>query len=357
MEDLSKKLIIWYQQNKRELPWRKSSDPYKIWLSEVILQQTRVNQGLNYYLKFENRFPDIYSLAEGSEDEVYKLWQGLGYYNRAQNLLHAARIIVKEYGGRFPEEKEELLKIKGIGSYTASAVASMAFGKPTPVVDGNVFRVLSRVFGLYTPIDTAKGKKEFSSLAGKLMAGHPPGIFNQALMEFGALWCKPKNPDCTHCIFFKRCYARKKNAVLALPVKKPKPKVTDRYFYYLVTETQNGKILMNKRGSNDIWKNLYDFPLFTLQEKSEPLQTLDQPPFQSILPGLVYALSDISREYIHLLTHQRIHAVFIRIFVENFPEQSPEKGLLLIEKNKIEKYPVPRLLEQYLQDQKLIKHH
>lgn len=354
MEDFSKKLIAWYQQNRRELPWRNSSDPYKIWLSEVIMQQTRISQGLGYYLKFENRFPDIYSLAKASEDEVYKLWQGLGYYNRAQNLLRAARTIVKEYGGRFPEKQEELMKIQGIGSYTASAVASMAFGKPCPVVDGNVFRVLSRVFGLFTPIDTAKGKNEFSSLAGRLMAGHPPGIFNQALMEFGALRCKPKNPDCTHCIFLEECYARKNNAVSALPVKKPKAKVKDRYFYYWVAETKNGKMLMKKRGPNDIWKNLYDFPLFTFKERLGPLQTIDNQLIRSIIGNVAYTVNNISHEYIHLLTHQRIHAVFIRVFVENFPEQFPGKGLLLIEKNKIEKYPVPRLLEQYLQDQKLV---
>jgi len=355
VEIFGKKLIGWYLQNQRKLPWRETGDPYKIWLSEVILQQTRINQGLDYYVKFVESFPDIHSLACAPEKEIYKLWQGLGYYNRAQNLIHAARTIANEYNGRFPGTKEELMKIKGIGPYTAAAISSIAFGKPDPVVDGNVFRVLSRVFGIKSPIDTAGGKKEFVSLAGRLMEGHPPGDFNQALMEFGAVWCKPKNPDCVHCIFYDECVARKQNTVSELPVKKPKARVKDRFFYYVVAQTQNERIIMKKRGPDDIWKNLYDFPLFVTGQRTQALKALNTLTGKLAPAGLVYSIKHISHEYIHLLTHQRIHAVFIRIIVENFPENRLENNVLLINQNDIENYPVPRLVEQYLQDQKLIK--
>lgn len=354
MRNFSNRLILWYKQAHRALPWRNTTDPYKIWLSEVIMQQTRVQQGLAYYLKFEKRFPDLVSLAEASEDEVYKLWQGLGYYNRAQNLMHAARTLVKNYNGKFPRDPEELIKIKGIGSYTAAAVASIAFGKRIPVVDGNVFRVLSRAFGITTPVHTAKAKNEFASLAGKLMAHHPPGTFNQALMEFGALWCKPKNPDCGNCIFFKDCFARINGQVQHLPVKKVKTPVKNRFFYYVVAEDHNEKILLQKRGKKDIWRNLYEFPVIEPALKSEPLKMLAQPPVRKLFSGLKYVVKDISEEYVHLLTHQRIHAVFMHIFVENFPEMPDEKTLFLVHKNDIEKYPVPRLLERYLLEHKLI---
>jgi len=355
VEIFGKKLIKWYLSNQRKLPWRETRDPYKIWLSEIILQQTRINQGLEYYMKFVKSFPDIHSLARAPENEIYKLWQGLGYYNRAQNLMQAARTIVNELNGRFPETKEELMKIKGIGAYTAAAISSVAFGKPDAVVDGNVFRVLSRVFGIKTPIDTTGGKREFTSLAGGLMEGHPPGNFNQAMMEFGAVWCKPKNPDCPHCIFFGECFARKHNAITELPVKKTKIKVKNRFFYYIVAQTQNERVIIKKRGPNDIWKNLYDFPLFVINEKIEALKALNTLTAGLLPDTLVYSIKHISDEYVHLLTHQRIHAVFIRIIVENFPLKTIENDLLLINKNDIEKYPVPRLVEQYLQDQKLIK--
>ena len=356
MEMFGRKLIKWYLKNQRKLPWRETKDPYRIWLSEIIMQQTRVSQGLEYYRKFVSNFPDVFSLTAAPETKVYKLWQGLGYYNRAQNLMQAARTIANEYQGQFPETKEELMKIKGIGPYTAAAIASIAFGKPDPVVDGNVFRVLSRVFGIDTPIDTAKGKKEFTSLAGRLMKGQSPGDFNQALMEFGAVWCKPRNPDCDHCIFFEECYARKNNIVSQLPVKKPKTRIKDRFFYYMVAQTKNGVILMKKRGPDDIWKNLYDFPVIVTNERTKPLENLIALFEKISFNDMIYTIKHISNEYIHLLTHQRIHAVFIRLIVENFPENTPENDLLLINKNDIEKYPVPRLVEQYLQDQKLIKH-
>ena len=351
-----KKLIKWYQQHQRSLPWRETDDPYKIWLAEIILQQTRVSQGLEYYRKFVQKYPDVFSLAAAQETEVYKLWQGLGYYNRAQNLMRAARTIADEYNGQFPDTAEELMKIKGIGPYTAAAVSSIAFGNPDPVVDGNVFRVLSRIYGIKTPVDTAKGKKEFAALAGRLMKGYPPGTFNQALMEFGAVWCKPRNPDCAHCIFSDECYALKNDAVFQLPVKKPKAKVKNRFFYYLVAQSGNGNILMKKRGGDDIWKNLYDFPLIVTNERTKPDETLNALLKKLSFNKLKYNVEHISHEYTHLLTHQLIYAVFIRIIVENFPKNTAENDLLLINENNIEKMPVPRLVEQYLQDQKLIKH-
>jgi A/G-specific adenine glycosylase len=267
----SKQLVNWYLQNKRDLPWRKTQDPYLIWLSEIMLQQTRVAQGLPYYESFVNAFPTVFDLANASEEQVLKLWQGLGYYSRARNLHHTARFIANELDGKFPGDYKSLLALKGVGDYTVAAIASFAFGEKVPVVDGNVFRVLSRVFGVETDISNASAKKEFQELALQLMTQDSkadfsqvnwgPAIFNQAIMEFGALQCAPKNPNCEVCVFNTNCVALKNGMVANLPLKTKKTKVTNRFLNYLIFEDQHHYTRIQKRSEKGIWYNLYEFPL------------------------------------------------------------------------------------------------
>lgn len=358
VNDFASRIVNWYEKNKRNLPWRNTSDPYKIWLSEIILQQTRVEQGMDYYLKFTNRFPDIFSLERATQNEIYKMWQGLGYYNRANNLMAAAKTIVNKYKGVFPETPEELIKIKGIGPYTAAAISSIAFGYPQAVVDGNVFRLLSRIFGIATPINTGRGKKEFEILAGELLKNNQPGTFNQAIMEFGALYCKPKNPDCTHCIFFSDCMAIRLNKVKQFPVKTNKIVVRNRYFYYLLIELNNENetsFYLKKRDNKDIWKNLYDFPMLESESRINPVEALESLLATALFSKQKFSVASISDEYRHQLTHQKIHAVFIRLIVDKNSEQLSEKSILLVNQNELINYPVPRLLERYLQDQEILK--
>ncbi|HYG16163.1 MAG TPA: A/G-specific adenine glycosylase, partial [Bacteroidia bacterium] len=250
----------WYALNKRDLPWRNTRDPYKIWLSEVILQQTRVNQGMPYYHKFIEKYPDIAAMAGAHEDEVLKLWQGLGYYSRARNMHQAAKMITYELNGKFPITYTDILKLKGVGSYTAAAIASIAGNEPVAVVDGNVYRVLARYFGIDTPIDSTEGRKTFLKLANELINTENPATYNQAVMEFGALQCKPQNPDCGVCPLKISCIALKQKRVDALPVKSKKTAVKARYFNYLFFE-KPGFAHLQKRGQTDIWANLYEFPL------------------------------------------------------------------------------------------------
>src|ERR1041385_985871 len=255
--DFSQILLSWYARNRRDLPWRKTRDPYKIWLSEVILQQTRVQQGLPYYLAFVKKCPDVKKLAAAPEDEVVKLWQGLGYYSRARNLHAAAKMVVKDFAGKFPGNYEDLRKLKGIGDYTAAAIASLSFDERKAVVDGNVYRVLSRIFGIEDAIDSTVGKKIFSELANELISQKFPADHNKAIMEFGALQCVPKNPDCKNCPFVLHCYAQKKKIIHLFPLKSKKTKITDRFFYYLVIR-HKGHIYIKQRTGKDIWKGLFD---------------------------------------------------------------------------------------------------
>ena len=308
----TKNLIIWYLENKRSLPWRHTSDPYKVWLSEIILQQTRVSQGLPYYKRFVSRFPTVFDLAKASEEEVLKLWQGLGYYSRARNLHATAKMVVDTYKGKFPDTYNELLKLKGVGDYTASAIASICFEEPTAVVDGNVFRVLSRVYGIETPINTTTGFKEYKALAQELIDESDPGTFNQALMEFGAKFCVPSNPDCESCIFQNQCYAYAKGMVKELPLKLNKTKIRTRYFNYLVILDKNGSTLIMKREGKGIWRNLYEFPLIEsnsaiskakLKSQSEYKKWSEQFNLDSIYP--------FNDELIqHKLSHQHLKIRF-----------------------------------------------
>lgn len=259
--EFSKSLIRWYLQNKRDLPWRKTSDAYHIWLSEIMLQQTRVAQGLPYFLKFIAAFPTVFDLAAAPEEQVLKLWQGLGYYSRARNLHGTAKYIAQELNGAFPPAYAGLLKLKGVGDYTAAAIASIAYGEPVPVVDGNVYRVLSRYYGIETDISSGMAKKQFTDLAAALLPKGEASLFNQGMMEFGALQCVPKNPACTICIFNTQCVAFLTGKVDKLPVKLKKTKVTNRHFNYIIIKDGNGNTILNKRTAKGIWHNLYEFPL------------------------------------------------------------------------------------------------
>jgi A/G-specific adenine glycosylase len=354
---ISPRLLQWYSQNKRDLPWRESRDPYKIWLSEIILQQTRIIQGLAYYHRFISQYPDIFQLAGAPTDEVYKLWQGLGYYNRASNLIKCAKIVANERQGRFPEKLSDLKKLPGIGDYTAAAIASMAFKKAHPVVDGNVFRLLSRVFGINTPINTSQGKKEFTEIAQKLLENHPPDLFNQAMMEFGALACTPKNPLCESCPLQPYCYAYKYQKQDQFPVKRPKAKVKKRYIYYFVFQTQdqgNPAFYLKKRTQKDIWRNLYDFPSVEAQKPfTYPLDVLEKFPEQAWISEYSASIGHVSRTYVHQLTHIKITACFIPVILKDKLPPDSKNSLLLIHQNNLHQYPVSRLVAKYLTDQEI----
>lgn len=358
-DDFGRRLVKWYKIYKRDLPWRDTNDAYKIWLSEVILQQTRVDQGLAYYYKFISKYPDVESLARAQSDAVFKLWQGLGYYNRAANMLEAAKTIANDFSGKFPESAVELQKIKGIGPYTSAAIASIVFHEAVPVLDGNVSRVLSRIFGIDDPIDKSEGKKKITELSLKLMADLDPGNYNQALMEFGALHCKPKKPDCHNCIFQNSCYAFKLDVIDKFPVKKPKPKVRKRYIYYFLLEVmnENSAIYMKKRTAKDIWKNLYDFPSEEFTETADIGDLMETSTFVNALGGEKYTVANVSEVYIHKLSHQQIHATFIRLIVDKKLHLPIVNSLTLVDKNKIVEYPVPRLIDRYLREQQIIKTH
>ena len=345
MDNFTNKIYLWYNDNKRELPWRKTDDPYKIWISEIILQQTRVSQGIDYYLNFIDAFPNVKSLAEANEDEVLKLWQGLGYYSRARNLHSASKEIMEKHNGIFPHEYSDILNLKGIGNYTAAAIASIAFGLPYPVVDGNIYRLFSRYYGIETPIDTNVGYKEFRAHAQKLMPNKNPGFHNQALMEFGALCCVPKSPGCVQCPLSESCFAFNNNIVDRLPVKAKKVKQTTRYFYYYLLVDGNS-IYLEKRTQNDIWKNLYQLPLLETSTELTDQQIINtEVPF--ITNGLVN-LKSISSKKKHVLSHQVIYARLIETEIEN--NTIIRSNLIQVNKKDIYKFAVPRLVEQFLND-------
>ena len=338
----SNQIISWYRENPRELPWRETSDPYKIWLSEIILQQTRVAQGLPYYYAFTQAFPTVKELALAPESEVLRLWQGLGYYSRARNLHSCAKYIWHGLNGEFPSTYESLIKLKGVGSYTAAAISSFAFGEVKAVVDGNVFRVLARYFGIETDIASAKAKKEFEELANQLIPEENPGEFNQAMMDFGARLCVPKNPGCVQCPLKSTCFAFNSNLVNTLPVKIKKTKVKDRTLEYLVIRCADALVL-NKRSEGDIWTGLHDFPLLT-EENAALSKIADSKP--KLLP----------RKYRHILSHQRLHASFseLEIPTEKYQELTKwceNEGFLLVAENDIEYLAKPKLIVNFLNDQ------
>ena len=345
MDIFNTRIHTWYSLFKRDLPWRNTCNPYSVWLSEIILQQTRIDQGLAYYLKFMDEFPTISDLANASEDQILKLWQGLGYYSRARNLHSTSKIILKKHNGIFPSDYNSILSLKGIGEYTAAAIASISFNLEYPAVDGNVYRVLSRFFGISEPIDTGRGKKIFRELAAELIKGVDPGMHNQALMEFGALQCVPRNPDCSQCPLNDYCFAWAAGKINELPFKQNKIKQRDRFFNYLVFDHDAGTYL-RKRTDNDIWRNLFEFPFIEMQEETSIENLLMQEELQSCLFSDQFVVGPVSTWKIHLLSHQRIHYRFIRIYISgkiNLPDD-----LIRVNKQDIFNFAVPKLIESFL---------
>lgn len=350
----SKKIIEWYGENQRTLPWRGIRDPYRIWLSEIILQQTRIEQGREYYERFCREYPTVQQLAAASEEQVLKSWQGLGYYSRARNLHSTAKHIAFDLHGQFPSTYEGILQLKGVGRYTAAAIASFAFLLPHPVIDGNVYRLVSRLFGIFTPIGNDTAYNEFERLLLQLIDKEHPDLFNQAMMDFGSTYCKPVGCDCPNCIFHQDCTAWRNGQVGQLPVKALHAKVTHRFFYYLdIRWSQNGieMTLMHQRQGKDIWKGLFEFPLIETVEALPPAaadarareyltQLSTMPPSRLI----------ISREYKHQLTHRTIHATFITAFFDKSfsPLLETEQP---IRRDEVKNRPVSRLIDKYLAEQ------
>jgi len=329
------------------MPWRNTTHPYHIWLSEIILQQTRVAQGLPYYIAFTEAFPTVQDLAQATEEEVLKLWQGLGYYSRGRNLHASAKMIVEEMDGVFPNTYEEIKKLKGVGDYTASAIASICFNEPTAVVDGNVYRVLSRVYGIDTPINSTAGVKEFKALAQELIDEDRPADFNQAIMEFGAIQCKPQNPYCLHCIYNDSCVALQQNKVSELPVKLKKTKVKHKYFHYLYIKDKQGQTIIKQRTGKGIWQGLYEFPVI---EELAALQEGEEDRFResvknhSLLQSLV--IKDIDRyndtPIVHKLSHQHLHTTFWIVTVDEITDNATPI-------NRITELPVPVLIGNFIE--------
>lgn len=348
MDIICSRLLAWYDVHKRDLPWRSTRMPYQIWISEVILQQTRVAQGYAYFLRFVERFPTVEALAEASEDEVMRLWQGLGYYSRARNLHAAAKQIVAQ--GGFPKNYDEIRKLKGVGDYTAAAIASFAFDEPKAAVDGNVCRVWARLFGVDSPIDSVRGKRIITEIAQTLLPMGQAAKYNQAVMEFGALQCVPHLPDCAACPLMDKCAAFAEGRVEMLPVKSHKVKVTPRYLSYLyIHDAEN--LLLHKRTGNDIWQNLYELPLIETSAPMDSDMLLQHPEFvgwQDSLPLYIYKRTVDGVK--HVLSHRVLHATFHELEVQG-TLPCPD-GYVAVAYADLHRYALPRLIERYLEGEK-----
>jgi len=343
---ISNILQKWYKLNKRILPWRETSNPYYIWISEVILQQTRVQQGMEYYLNFIREYPDINTLASADKNNVLKLWEGLGYYNRALNLLEAANYIKNNHNGQLPDNYDDLIKIKGIGKYTAAAISSIAFNKSVPVVDGNVIRLLSRFYGIYENMKSSAGINSIYKLAGNIIDPKNPGNHNQSLMEFGALVCTPKNPGCKDCVLNKKCFAFQNQATLALPVNKKNITIRNRYFNYLVI-LSDSQIVIKQRKEKDIWKDLYDFPLIETNRKFSLEELIENKLWKSI-KNIVNTNEVTIRDFKpHILSHQLIHATFFILQLKGSIDLQ-DNNFMKINISSIKNYPVPRLIDKFI---------
>jgi A/G-specific adenine glycosylase len=340
-------LLEWHKaENTRSMPWKGEKDPYKIWLSEIILQQTRVEQGLAYYERFVEAFPTIQQLAKAPEKKVFKLWEGLGYYTRCRNLIATAQRVVKEYKGKFPDTYDAIKDLKGIGPYTAAAISSFAFNEPRAVVDGNVQRVIARYFGISTPIDTTSGKKMYQQLAESLLDTEQPGIYNQAIMDFGAVICKPQNPLCSNCPQQADCEAFKHNLVKQLPVKEKSLVKKERWFYYFIIQYQD-KFYIRQRMEKDIWQNLHEFVLY---EAEAPVQEMfqDLAFLKKLMGKQSYSVNHISKVYHQHLTHQQIHGQFVTITI-NKPVTAL-KDYQLIDKKQLKQFAFPRIINSFLEE-------
>jgi len=339
----SNRLISWYLENKRDLPWRNTTNPYKIWLSEIILQQTRVAQGLPYYIAFVETFPTVFDLANASEEQVLKLWQGLGYYSRARNLHKTAQLVAFDLGGNFPTSYQELFKLKGIGTYTAAAIASFSSNEPVPVVDGNVFRVLARYFDVETDISSTIAKKEFTALAYEVLDKTNSLQFNQAIMEFGALQCMPKNPNCSVCVLNDSCVALQKNKINQLPVKLKKTKVTERFFNYLVFEDELGNSIIQQRTEKGIWHNLYEFPLIESFIEFTEKEITDEINKMKFFSNEIMSINAYEeKSVLHILSHQRLKIRFWNIQLKGKLENAKSK-------QSIKKRPFPIVIFNFIE--------
>jgi A/G-specific adenine glycosylase len=336
-------IIKWYLQNKRDLPWRHTQNPYFIWLSEIMLQQTRVAQGLPYFNAFTAAFPTVFDLANAKEEQVLKLWQGLGYYSRARNLHATAKSITFDNNGNFPSKYAELLKLKGVGEYTAAAIASFAYDEPVAVVDGNVFRVLSRYFNIELDISEGKTKKEFQKLAQEVLPIDKAALFNQAIMEFGALQCVPKNPNCEACILSNSCAALQHKKVALLPVKSKKTKVTPKYFNYLIIQDQEEKFVVQKREGKGIWENLYEFTLIETDELTDEISFIDQLKTTQFFGQKPIDICVLSTEVVqHKLSHQHLYIRFYGFKLD-------QKILGAKSRDEIQKLPFPVVIHNFIQ--------
>lgn len=328
------------------MPWKGEKDPYKIWLSEIILQQTRVEQGLNYYNNFIRVFPSIHDLAKAPDQSVFKLWEGLGYYTRCRNLIATARYVSVELKGKFPGKYEDIKALKGIGPYTAAAISSFAFNLPHAVVDGNVFRVLARIFGIALPVDTTEGKKFFTALAEELLDKEQPGLYNQAIMDLGAVICKPAQPLCAVCVFKKDCVAFLQDKIKQLPVKEKKIRIRKRWFYFLVMEYRN-RFAIRRRTGKDIWQDLYEFPLIESLTELDKKNILRETKKRKWLSGKEFEILSVSGLYKQQLSHQLIAGQFLKLKLKQKPLL--KNDWTWVKKSKIDGYPFPVFINQYLQ--------
>ena len=337
-------LTSWYSVNKRDLPWRRTKDPYKIWLSEIIMQQTQIKQGLPYYEAFIGKYPTVFELANANEDAVLKLWQGLGYYSRARNLHASAKYVAEELNGKFPDNYADLLKLKGVGDYTASAISSICYDESSAVVDGNVYRVLSRYFGIDTPINSSKGIKYFKELAQSLLPKNNIGNHNQAIMDFGSRQCKPKSPNCHICPLNNSCAALMNDDVSNLPVKINKTKITKKHVNFIVFLSNDQKTILEKRTKNGIWKNLYQFPLVETEIKLTSKTFSKNDNIKQLMDGLEYSNTLYNEEEIvHKLSHQHLYTSFWIVKVDTIPQNATSIS-------KIHEYPVPIIISRFIDD-------
>jgi A/G-specific adenine glycosylase len=347
LQSFSTTLLKWNKQkNTRQMPWKGEKDPYKIWLSEIILQQTRVEQGLKYYDRFIHAFPDVHKLANASEQSIYKHWEGLGYYSRCKNLIATARIISKDLKGKFPDKYEEIKQLKGIGPYTAAAIASFAFNEQQAVVDGNVFRVLSRIFGMDEPIDSTDGKKAFNALAGKLLDKKHPALYNQAIMDFGAVVCKPV-PTCEQCPFKKDCRAFLHDSIFSFPVRGKKILIKKRWFNYVLLEHEE-KFAVRQRREKDIWHNLFEFLLVESGKRLDEKEIVKEIKRKRWVGANDYEIEYVSRVFKQQLSHQLIEGRFSKLKLFKKPELPSD--ILWIRKKELKKYAFPMFINQHLEE-------
>lgn len=340
--NFSETLLAWYREEGRPLPWREEITPYKVWLSEIIMQQTRVAQGLPYFNKFFKALPDIEAFAKADQDYILLLWQGLGYYSRARNMHAAAQQVINDFDGQFPSSFTELKELKGVGDYTAAAIASIAFGLPNAVVDGNVYRVLSRYYNISTPIDSTEGKKLFQKLADELISKKEPGDYNQAIMDFGAMICTPKTPNCDSCSLKESCAAKAKKTIGELPVKSKKIKVTHRFLEYFEICFED-QILIQQRSEKDIWLGLFQLPLVEVYKKEDA----GEKNISKLLPNLAVEIEK-KAEKKHVLSHQKLHANFYQVILADRLELEGE--YIWVNRADVEAYAFPKLISNYLED-------